>query len=104
MVKMKKGLGVSLKRKEDPKFLTGYGEFTDDIEKQGTLHLAILRSPHAHARILEVDTSKAKELPGVVAIVTGEEALQYTGRLSTTIDIFNTVPEVYAIAYQKVRY
>ncbi|MEH7480700.1 xanthine dehydrogenase family protein molybdopterin-binding subunit [Neobacillus drentensis] len=104
MVKMKKGLGVSLKRKEDPKFLTGHGEFTDDIEKQGTLHLAILRSPHAHARILEVDTSKAKELPGVVAVVTGEEALQYTGRLSTTIDIFNAVPEVYAIAYQKVRY
>ncbi|MGG1291947.1 xanthine dehydrogenase family protein molybdopterin-binding subunit [Bacillus smithii] len=104
MVLTKKGLGVSLKRKEDPRLLTGFGQYTDDIEKAGMLHLAILRSPHAHARILNIDTSKAKQLPGVVAVLTGEEALQYTGRLAVTIDNFNKIPEVYAIAYKKVRY
>ncbi|MFB4162295.1 xanthine dehydrogenase family protein molybdopterin-binding subunit [Alteribacillus sp. JSM 102045] len=104
MVMSKKGLGASKKRKEDPKFLTGHGEFTDDLEKPGTLHLAILRSPHAHARIVELDISKAKQLQGVAAVLTGEEARQYMGPLAPTINIFNNVPEVYAIAYQKVRY
>ncbi|GIM44962.1 carbon-monoxide dehydrogenase large subunit [Collibacillus ludicampi] len=100
----KKGLGASVKRKEDPKFLTGNGQYTDDYEKPGTLHLAILRSPHAHARIVNIDTTKAKQLDGVVSVVTGEEALNYYGPLATTINIFNNVPEMYAIAYKKVRY
>ncbi|BBU38203.1 aldehyde dehydrogenase [Aeribacillus pallidus] len=104
MVTVKKGLGVSLKRKEDIRLLTGNGQFTDDIEKPGMLHLAIVRSPHAHARIVNIDASKAKKLPGVVAVLTGEEALQYSGPLAPTINIFNKVPEVYAIAYKKVRY
>lgn len=60
MVTVKKGLGVSLKRKEDIRLLTGNGQFTDDIEKPGMLHLAIVRSPHAHARIVNIDASKAK--------------------------------------------
>ncbi|GGF97558.1 xanthine dehydrogenase family protein molybdopterin-binding subunit [Paenibacillus abyssi] len=104
MEETKAGLGVSMKRKEDPRFLTGYGRYTDDIEMNGMLHLAILRSPHAHARIVSIDTSKAKQLPGVAAILTGEESLKYTGKLATTIDIFNKVPEVYPIAHKKVRF
>ncbi|GCL71841.1 xanthine dehydrogenase family protein molybdopterin-binding subunit [Paenibacillus naphthalenovorans] len=104
MTETKTGLGVSYKRKEDPRLLTGYGRFTDDIELKGMLHLAILRSPHAHAYIRNIDTSQAQKLPGVVAVLTGEESLKYTGRLATTIDIFNKVPEVYPIAHRKVRF
>jgi carbon-monoxide dehydrogenase large subunit len=105
MVVTTKGLGASVKRKEDPKFLTGNGRYTDDVEvPAGTLHLAMVRSPHAHARIRRIDTSKAKELAGVAAVITGEEALEYYGPLATTINIFNKVPEVYAIAVEKVRY
>ncbi len=81
MTETKTGLGVSYKRKEDPRLLTGYGRFTDDIELKGMLHLAILRSPHAHAYIRNIDTSQAQKLPGVVAVLTGEESLKYTGRL-----------------------
>lgn len=104
MTETKTGLGVSYKRKEDPRLLTGYGRFTDDIEVKGMLHLAILRSPHAHAHIRSIDTSQALKLPGVVAVLTGEESLKYTGKLATTIDIANKVPEVYPIAYKKVRF
>ncbi|MEA2278558.1 MAG: aerobic carbon-monoxide dehydrogenase large subunit [Solirubrobacteraceae bacterium] len=99
-----KGLGASVKRKEDPKFLTGHGRYTDDINVPGALHLAILRSRHAHARITSIDTSRAKALDGVAIVLTGEEAKEYAGKLATTIDILNKVPETYAIAVGKVRY
>ncbi|GIE90212.1 aerobic carbon-monoxide dehydrogenase large subunit [Actinoplanes regularis] len=58
-------------RKEDPRFLRGRGRYTDDVQLPGMLHLAILRSPFAHARIVSVDTSAAEALPGVKAVVTG---------------------------------
>ncbi|GLX99799.1 aerobic carbon-monoxide dehydrogenase large subunit [Actinoplanes sp. NBRC 101535] len=59
-------------RKEDPRLLRGRGKFTDDVQLPGMLHLAILRSPFAHARILSIDTSAAEASPGVKAVVTGE--------------------------------
>ncbi|HET6533214.1 MAG TPA: aerobic carbon-monoxide dehydrogenase large subunit [Actinoplanes sp.] len=58
-------------RKEDPRFLRGRGRYVDDVQLPGMLHLAILRSPFAHARILGVDTSAAEAAPGVKAVVTG---------------------------------
>ena len=58
-------------RKEDPRFLRGRGRYVDDIQLPGMLHLAILRSPFAHARILSVDTTAAEAAPGVRAVVTG---------------------------------
>src|SRR5579862_7539911 len=65
-------LGQSIKRKEDDRFIQGRGRYVDDVELPGMLHMAILRSPFAHARIRSIDTTRAQELPGVVAVVTGE--------------------------------
>src|SRR6266498_3341092 len=67
-----RGLGHSMKRKEDDRFIRGKGNYIDDIKLPGMLYMSILRSPFAHARINSIDTSRASELPGVVAVVTGE--------------------------------
>ncbi len=66
-------VGSSVPRKEDSTLLTGRGRFTDDIRLPEMLHMTLLRSPHAHARITDVDVSGALERPGVVAAFTGEE-------------------------------
>src|SRR6202048_779329 len=71
------GIGESIKRKEDGRFLHGKGNYLDDIVLPGMLHMAILRSPHAHARIKSVDTAAASAVPGVVAVVTGELMAQH---------------------------
>src|ERR687890_1136117 len=70
-------LGRSVKRKEDDRFLQGRGNYVDDITLPGMLHMSILRSPVAHARINSIDTSAAEALPGVVAVVTGELLAQH---------------------------
>ena len=67
-----RGLGHSVKRKEDQRFLRGGGTYVDDVKLPNMLHLELLRSPYAHARIKSIDTSRAAALPGVVAVVTGE--------------------------------
>lgn len=64
-------IGTRIKRKEDPKLITGNGNFTDDIKLPGMLYAAFLRSAHAHARIKRIDVSQAVKHPGVVAIYTG---------------------------------
>lgn len=66
------GFGRML-RKEDPRFVRGLGRFCDDVQLPGTLHLAILRSPHAHARIVGVDASAALAHPKVHAVITGAD-------------------------------
>src|SRR2546428_2029159 len=70
-------VGESIKRKEDDRFIRGAGNYVDDIKLPGMLHMAILRSPYAHARINSIDTSRAGALPGVVAVVTGELLAQH---------------------------
>ncbi len=70
-------LGVSVKRKEDERFVRGRGNYVDDVVLPNMLHMAILRSPFAHAKINSIDTSKASELPGVVVVVTGEILAQH---------------------------
>ncbi len=65
-------VGESIRRKEDDRFIQGKGTYVDDIVLPGMLHMAILRSPYAHARIRSVDTGPATKLPGVVAVVTGK--------------------------------
>ena len=65
--------GSGIKRREDPRLITGTARYTDDIVLPGMLHAAILRSPHAHARITRIDTSGAKAAPGVVAVFTGAD-------------------------------
>jgi carbon-monoxide dehydrogenase large subunit len=66
-------LGTPLKRKEDPRFITGTGSYLDDVKLSNVAHAAILRSPYAHARIRGIDTSAAAALPGVIAIITGQD-------------------------------
>jgi carbon-monoxide dehydrogenase large subunit len=66
-------VGQALKRKEDPRMITGRGNYTEDIQLPGMLHAVIVRSPEAHAEITAIDTSAAKERRGVVAVCTGEE-------------------------------
>ncbi|HKW06654.1 MAG TPA: aerobic carbon-monoxide dehydrogenase large subunit [Candidatus Dormibacteraeota bacterium] len=70
-------IGESIKRKEDGRFLRGKGNYLDDVELPGMLHMAIVRSPHAHARIKSVDTAAASAMPGVIAVVTGELMAQH---------------------------
>jgi aerobic carbon-monoxide dehydrogenase large subunit len=71
------GIGESIKRKEDARFLRGQGRYLDDVVLPNMLHMAILRSPHAHARIKSIDTSAAGSKPGVIAVVTGELMAQH---------------------------
>ncbi|SFA90566.1 carbon-monoxide dehydrogenase large subunit [Amycolatopsis marina] len=66
-------VGKARLRKEDARLITGRTRWTDNISLPGMLHLAVLRSPMAHARILSIDTSAAKELPGVIAVLTGAD-------------------------------
>ncbi|MET0228151.1 MAG: molybdopterin cofactor-binding domain-containing protein, partial [Actinomycetes bacterium] len=112
----KRWMGGGLVRKEDPKLITGQGRFTDDIALPGMLWLAFARSPVAHANIASIDTSAAKELPGVVAVYTGEElASEWAAAMpcawpvsSRTYPGENThdprVPDHWPVAKDRVRY
>ena len=65
--------GQALKRFEDPRLVTGMGVFVDDVKLPGMLYASFLRSPHAHARIRSIDPSEARSMPGVVAVLIGED-------------------------------
>jgi len=71
-------VGHGVRRVEDAGLITGRTEFIDNVKLSGMLHCAILRSPVAHARIAKIDTSAAEALPGVVAVVTGEDAARWS--------------------------
>src|SRR2546421_7778805 len=71
------GMGHSIKRKEDPRFIRGKGTYVDDVELPGMLYLDIVRSPHAHAKLGKIDTAKALAIPGVLAVITGETLAKY---------------------------
>ncbi len=66
-------LGAPVKRVEDPRFITGDGRYLDDIKLPGMVHMAILRSPYAHANIRSIDISAAKAAPGVLAVIVGAD-------------------------------
>src|SRR5215510_3446022 len=80
-------VGQALKRKEDPRLVAGKSTYVDDVVLPGMLHMAVTRSIHAHARIRNVDTSKAQRLPGVVAVVTGEEVAAHCGPIPCAASI-----------------
>src|SRR6185369_16586130 len=65
--------GKSIKRTEDPRFITGRGKYVDDLKLPGMTYAAFVRSPHAHARIKGIDVSQAKAHPGVIAVYTGAD-------------------------------
>ncbi|MGH9368818.1 MAG: xanthine dehydrogenase family protein molybdopterin-binding subunit, partial [Thermoanaerobaculia bacterium] len=71
------GMGHSIKRKEDPRFIRGKGNYVDDIQLPGMLHMDIVRSPYAHAKLKKIDSSKALQVPGVLAVITGETLAQF---------------------------
>ncbi|HMB51787.1 MAG TPA: aerobic carbon-monoxide dehydrogenase large subunit [Thermoanaerobaculia bacterium] len=71
------GMGHSMKRKEDPRFIRGQGHYVDDVKLPGMLHMDIVRSPYAHAEIIAIHTEKALEVPGVLAVITGKTLEEY---------------------------
>src|SRR2546422_646886 len=73
MATVERVLGKSIKRREDPRFITGRGTYVDDVKLPGTTVAAFVRSPHAHARIKKIDTAAALKHPRVVAISTGKD-------------------------------
>ncbi len=71
------GMGHSMKRKEDPRFIRGQGRYVDDIQLPGMLYMDIVRSPYAHAKIAAIRTDEAMKVPGVLAVITGETLAEY---------------------------
>src|SRR5499427_1166415 len=67
------GIGAAVRRKEDLRFITGKGQYTDDVTRPGETHIHFLRSPYAHATIKSIDANAAKQMPGVLAVLTGAE-------------------------------
>jgi aerobic carbon-monoxide dehydrogenase large subunit len=82
------GVGQPIRRVEDRRFLTGRGHYLDDIVRPHQAHAAMLRSPHAHARIRAIDTTEAAAMPGVIAVLTGEDLAR---------DRIGTIPCVSAV-------
>jgi carbon-monoxide dehydrogenase large subunit len=73
------GIGASTKRREDIRFLTGNGNYTDDINLRGQAYVHFLRSDVAHGRLRKVDTSAAEAMPGVLRVFTGEDFVEVGG-------------------------
>src|ERR1700750_4653 len=67
------GIGASVVRKEDRRFITGKGRYVDDIKVLGMAHAHFIRSPHAHAKVKSIDSSAAMKMPGVVSVLTGQQ-------------------------------
>ena len=78
-------VGTALPLKEDVRLVAGRGRFIDDLGQPGQLHAAILRSPHAHARIMSIDTRAAAALPGVAAVLTGADVTRLSGPIRPLI-------------------
>ncbi|MEL6893432.1 MAG: xanthine dehydrogenase family protein molybdopterin-binding subunit [Actinomycetota bacterium] len=100
-------LGTRMLRKEDPALLTGEAVFTNDMKVPGALHLAVLRSPEAHATIVSIDTSAAAAMPGVHSVYTGADlsdmwASAMPCAWPVTDDMKN--PEHYPLAVGKAKY
>lgn len=99
--------GASVKRREDPRLITGQGMYTDDFKLQGMAQMTILRSPYAHARIKSIDTSKAKAHPGVYGVFTAKDLEGMVGPMPCAWLIPDSdlkVPTYTALASDKVRF
>ncbi|HEX6799046.1 MAG TPA: molybdopterin cofactor-binding domain-containing protein [Ktedonobacterales bacterium] len=100
-------VGATVKRREDPRLITGKGVYTDDVKLPGMLHMSVLRSPYAHARIKGIDTSKARALKGVQAVYTGADTEGKLNPIPTAFLIPNSdlkTPPYLALATDTVRY
>lgn len=104
-----KAFGASIKRREDPRLITGRGKFTDDVRLANTAVAAIVRSPHGHAEITSIDTSKAKAHEGVLAVYTYEDVKSLYPGMPCAWAITNTndtlkLPTYPTLADGRVRY
>ena len=98
-------VGARVKRREDPRLICGRGQYVDDISLPNTLHVAILRSPYAHAKIQSLETDPARQHPGVVAVITGAEIKDQIGTLPVSGGNETLrVPKHYVLALDKVCY
>ena len=96
-------VGRPVPLKEDARLVAGRGRFVDDLARPRMLHAAMLRSPHAHARIVAIDTREAAALPGVFAVLTGAEAAARSGPIRPLIPTTAAVPD-YCLAVDRARY
>jgi carbon-monoxide dehydrogenase large subunit len=99
--------GASVKRREDPRLITGRGTYTDDVKLPGMLYMEVLRSPYAHARITRLDITKARQLPGVGAVITGKDLEGKVNPVPCAWLIPDSdlkVPEYHALASDRVRF
>jgi 2-furoyl-CoA dehydrogenase large subunit len=96
-------VGRPVPLKEDARLVAGRGRFVDDLGRPRMLHAAMLRSPHAHARIVSIDTREAEALPGVFAVLTGPEAAARSGPIRPLIPTTAAVPD-YCLAVDRSRY
>jgi carbon-monoxide dehydrogenase large subunit len=99
--------GSGIKRREDPRLITGAATYTDDVKLPGLTYAAILRSPYAHAKITKVDTAAAAAAPGVLAVYTGADIKDRVVPVPCAWNVPNCnlkVPPHPLLAYEKVRY
>jgi aerobic carbon-monoxide dehydrogenase large subunit len=98
-------VGARVKRREDPRLIRGLGQYVDDVNLPNTLHVAILRSPWGHAKIKNLDAEAARQLRGVIAVVTGSEIKDQVGTLPVSGGNETLrVPKHYVLAVDKVCY
>ena len=108
---MRFGAGQPVKRLEDQRLLTGKGQFIDDRPEDGALWLHVLRSPHAHAKIVLIDSQAARDMPGVAAVYTGTDLVADDVGSIPTLSVFMrpdgkpmTVPPRRLLAHEVVRF
>src|SRR6267142_61853 len=94
-------IGARVPRKEDYRFLTGAGQYTDDVAFAGQTYAAFVRSPHAHANIRRISTDKAKRAPGVVAVLIAETAAQARDAAELVEVDYQPLPAVVSAAKAK---
>ena len=95
-------LGTSVIRKEDPALLTAGGKYVDDLDAEGALHVAFVRSENAHGTISEIDTSEAASMPGVVGIFTAADLVLTP--YPPSLPMFNAAMTRTRLASDRVRY
>jgi carbon-monoxide dehydrogenase large subunit len=99
--------GSAIKRREDPRLITGSATYTDDVKLPGMTYAAFLRSPYAHAKITRVDVSAARQAPGVIAVYTGNDVKDKAVPVPCAWNVPNCelkIPHHHLLAYETVRY